>query len=250
MPLHNEPRFFSVRALDAHGQTIGQSLNIPTPSHVAIFGASAFANTSTRLAGIPVACFADSACHVTVRVMAGKSAIGPPHPATVRPGWIVLIAFKLSPSGVRTLTGAAHGQLTVQVGVRRRGGSGASRQLTLVPYSTSGPSPTQSVAQALTIELVGTSELVSSGGTGGILAACYGPVPCHVKATISVGNRIIASPGRRYLGANEGAYLPFKLNSAGRSMLASAPGNQLGAHVRLTNGNSVASGQVVLSRFG
>lgn len=250
MLLHNEPRYFAVQALGEHGHTLGQSLNIPTPSHVAIFGASAFANTSTRLAGIPVACFQDTPCHVTVRVMAGKSAVGPPHQATVRPGMIVLIAFKLSPSGVRMLTAAAHGALTVDVDVRRSRRPGASRQLTLVPYSTAGASPAQSVTQARSIQLVGTSELVSSRDTGGILGACYGPTPCQVGATISVGATIIASPGDQYLGVGEAAYLPFKLNSAGRSMLASAPGNQLAARVTLTNGAAVASGQVVLSRLG
>ncbi len=69
-------------------------------------------------------------------------------------------------------------------------------------------------------------------------------------AVISAGNTIIASPGRQYLGAHEAAYLPFRLNSAGRSMLASASGNQLAAQVTLTNGASVADGQVVLSRCG
>ncbi len=76
MSVHSEPRFFAVRALGQHGQTLGQSLNIVTPSHVAIFGASAFANTSTGLAGIPVGCFADNACHLMMRVTAGKSALG------------------------------------------------------------------------------------------------------------------------------------------------------------------------------
>ena len=65
-----------------------------------------------------------------------------------------------------------------------------------------------------------------------------------------MGNTIIASPGRRNLGMREAGSLPFRLNSAGRAMLASASGNQLGAEVTLTNGTSKASGQVVVSRFG
>jgi outer membrane protein assembly factor BamB len=245
--LHNEPRFFAVRALDTKGQTLGQSLNIPLPSHIAIFGATAFVNTSTRLAAIPVACFAPSACHLTMRVRAGNSAIGPSHPATVRPGSIVLIAFQLSPAGVQKLGQAR--RLRVQVGVRRAGGPGSSRQLMLVPYSTSGTSPAQSVSQAPSIQLVGTRELVSSRHTGGILAACYGPAPCLVGARISADNTVIASPDPRYLGVGEAAYLPFKLNPAGQTMLANASGNQLAARVTLTNAGSVASGRVALSRY-
>lgn len=133
--------------------------------------------------------------------------------------------------------------------MRRSGGPGASRQLTLVSYSTSGPSPLQRVTQNSTIQFVGTSELVSSGGQGGILAACYGSVPCHVSATITAGGTIIGSSGRRYLGANEASHLPFRLNSTGQSMLTSARGNQLAVQVTLTNGASVAAGQVVLSRY-
>lgn len=82
------------------------------------------------------------------------------------------------------------------------------------------------------------------------MAACNGPVPCHVQTTISVGNTIIASSGVQSLGANEAARLGFRLTSTGQAMLQGASGNQLGAHVTLTNGNSVASGQVVLSRYG
>jgi hypothetical protein len=118
-----------------------------------------------------------------------------------------------------------------------------------VPYSTSGTSPAQSVSQAPSIQLVGTRELVSSRHTGGILAACYGPAPCLVGARISAGNTVIASPDPRYLGVGEAAYLPFKLNPAGQTMLANASGNQLAARVTLTNAGSVASGRVVLSRY-
>jgi len=102
-------------------------------------------------------CFAPTACHLTLRVRAGNSALGPSHPATVQPGSIVLIAFQLSPAGVQKL-GRARG-LKAQVGVRRAGGPGSARQLMLVPYSTSGTSPAQSVSQARSIGYTSGSKI-------------------------------------------------------------------------------------------
>lgn len=249
MRVDNEPRFFAVRPLGQHGRILGQSLNIVTPPHVAIFGARAFVNTATGAVGIPVACFAHSRCRLTIRVAARNVAIGQPARATARPGNIGLITFRLSSAGVRKLLGAPHRRLAVQVDVRRSGGPGASRRLTLVPYSTSGSSPPRSTTPATSIQLLGTSEFVSSAGNGGILAACYGPAPCHVSATLTAGGTIIGSSGSRYLGQNEAGHLPFRLNSAGQSMLARAQGNQLGAQLLLADGAAVASGQVVLSRY-
>jgi hypothetical protein len=96
---------------------------------------------------------------------------------------------------------------------------------------------------------VGLTDFVSAGGVGGILAACAQNVPCHVKTTVSVGNTVIASTGSEFLGANEVGYLTFGLTKAGAAMLARAPGNQLGATVRITNGSTTATGQLALVRF-
>jgi hypothetical protein len=106
------------------------------------------------------------------------------------------------------------------------------------------------VTRSPTIQLLGTSEFVSSLGTGGVLAACYGAQPCQVNSIISVGNTIIAAPGVQPLGADEVGYISFRLTAAGQSMLSHSSGNQLAARVTLTNGNAAAGGQVVLSRYG
>ena len=45
------------------------------------------------------------------------------------------------------------------------------------------------------------------------------------------------------------SYLIFTLTSAGRSMLAHAGGNQLGAAVTISDGGAAARGQVALVRF-
>ena len=41
----------------------------------------------------------------------------------------------------------------------------------------------------------------------------------------------------------------FTLTPAGRAMLAHASGNQLGAHITLTNGSATASADVALAAF-
>jgi hypothetical protein len=248
--VYNEPRFFAVQALDGHGRVLRRSFVAPTPAHVAIFGDRAFASTSSRVANISVACFGHGVCPLTIHMSVGKKALGPTSSVTLHSGRLGLVPFTLSPAGLRRLTRARHRQLIVRVRVTRSSGRGTSRELTLAPYSTSGPTPPQALDGATTIRLLGASEFVSSKGGGGILAACYGPVPCYVNAAISVGKTIIASPTAKFLGANEAGYLPFRLNSAGKSMLSHASGNQLGARILLSNQNEVARGQVVLSRYG
>jgi hypothetical protein len=54
------------------------------------------------------------------------------------------------------------------------------------------------------------------------------------------------------LGANEAGYVRFVLTSAGRRLLARAPGNQLGARLAMTDATSgaTASAQLVLINYG
>jgi len=49
-----------------------------------------------------------------------------------------------------------------------------------------------------------------------------------------VGRTVIASTGRELIGADELGYLIFSLTPRGRTLLASARGNQLGAQVTIT----------------
>jgi hypothetical protein len=97
---------------------------------------------------------------------------------------------------------------------------------------------------------VGATDFVSSQGTGGILAGCQAPVSaCQVTSTVSVGRTVIARTGREYLDAGDLGYLLFSLTPSGRSMLAHAPGNQLAAQVRITDGRATATGQIALVGF-
>jgi hypothetical protein len=84
---------------------------------------------------------------------------------------------------------------------------------------------------------------------GGILAECLASSPCHTKTTLSVGRTAIAATGSELLGPHGIGYLIFTLNSAGRTLLAHARGNQLGAAVTISDGGATARGQVALVRF-
>jgi hypothetical protein len=100
------------------------------------------------------------------------------------------------------------------------------------------------------LSLLGTSDFVNSHGTGGILAACHAAVaPCTVSASVAVGRTVIARTGHEVVGAGDLGYVIFSLTSAGRSLLARASGNQLGAQVQLTNGSQTATGQLALIGF-
>jgi hypothetical protein len=48
------------------------------------------------------------------------------------------------------------------------------------------------------------------------------------------------------VGVNELGYVRFQLTAAGKAMLASAPGNQLPAHVTVSSHGHSATGQVAL----
>ena len=122
--------------------------------------------------------------------------------------------------------------------------------LTLVRFSSSGKGPARNASQSPTLQFVGLTDFVSCGRSRrDPRRLCAALSPCHVKTTVSVGNTVVASTGSEFLGANELGYLTFWLTKAGEAMLARAPGNQLGATVRITNGSTTATGQLALVRF-
>jgi hypothetical protein len=84
---------------------------------------------------------------------------------------------------------------------------------------------------------------------GGILAGCFANAPCDVMTTITAGRATIARTGPELLGANELGYLIFKLTPQGHTMLARAHGNQLGAHVTITDGSATANADIALVSF-
>ncbi len=82
-----------------------------------------------------------------------------------------------------------------------------------------------------------------------ILTVCRNTPVCHIATTMKVGNTVIARTGPENLGANEMGYLIFSLTPRGRSLLARARGNQLGAQLTLTNAGVAVTTRIVLVRF-
>ena len=249
LALRDQPRFFAVDALDAHGNVLNRSKVIGTPAHISIFGGWVFGSVSTGLTRIPVNCYSPRPCQLGLTLRRKRSILASAS-STIPARSTSLVPLNLPRAAARALAGARHEQLAVQVSAGEHSGLEATRDMMLVGYSTSGSSPSQSVAQSPSLRFLGTSEFVGQQGDGGILASCLGAVPCQVQATIAVGSTVIADPGIQSLGADETGLVAFRLTPTGQAMLQSAPGNQLSARVTMTNGNSVASGQVVLIRYG
>ncbi len=242
--------YFGVLALGATGQTLGSSAPVATPPHVAIVGNSAFV-PSRGLGGLPVGCFNTVACHVSTTITtitAGRTSLAATGPEHIPAGG-GLTYFKLSPSAHRLVLKARHRRLAVRITVRDVSGSSVTRPLNLIPFATSGASALRSLNQAPTLRIVGATDFVSHAGVGGILAACFSTFPCHPSTTITVAGRVVARTTPEFLGVNELGYLIFRLTGAGRTLLAHARGNQLGARVTVNDGGTIAGGQIVLASF-
>jgi hypothetical protein len=240
--------YFAVQALDASGQVLGTSAPAATPAHVAIFGRSAFV-PRRGLTGVPVGCFG-TACRVTTTITAGRATIATTGPERIAVGG-GLAYFKLSSAGRNKLARAAHHHLLVRVKVRDASGRSAQRRLTLISYSTTGRSPHRSgvPAAASVLRTVGTTEFVSNGWLGGILAGCFAGATCPTKFKIVVRGRTIATSTPSSLGADELGYLFFSLTPHGHTLLRHATGNQLAATLKITSGASTATAQIVLASF-
>ena len=122
--------------------------------------------------------------------------------------------------------------------------------MTLVPFGTSGKGPARSTSQPPSLRYIGLTDFVSAAsGVGGILAGCFSTQPCRVTTKMASGSTTVATTGREFLGAGVLGYLSFTVTSAGRSLLAHAPGNQLPVRVTITNGSTTARANLALVSF-
>lgn len=246
--LPDEPRYMAVQALNSSGHILRSTTVQTVPPHLDIFGTRGFVSASTGRAELPVGCFSRGSCQVKLQIQRGQVALGTVSRG-LRSGQGALVDVRLSPAGRRELARAPHHRLVVRVMVRDSAGVQAVRDLVLIPYLTRGAGPTRDLAESPALRILGTTQFVSSSGIGGILAACYSATPCPVRATLSArGSQISTSQGHT-LGVGEVGYVPFRLTSAGKSLLRSAPGNQLGATVRLTGAGQQASGRLALVAY-
>jgi hypothetical protein len=188
-------------------------------------------------------------CHIALTIVAGRTVIAQTGSEQIPAGGGGLLYFTLTGTGRSKLAHARGHRLLVRLAGNGTSRLPVNRYITLISFSTSGSSPPRSAAQARTLQLVGLTDFVSSGGVGGILAGCYGDDPCHTSTKLSVGSTVVATTGTELLGPRSVGYLIFSLTAAGRSLLAHARGNQLGAAVTITDGGATARGQVALVRF-
>jgi hypothetical protein len=224
--------YWEVEALSVTGEVLGTSPATATPAHVMIFGNSAFAPTR-GLGAVPVGCVAVSPCAVTTTISSGRTTFATTNREFIPAGG-GLAYFKLTTAATKALLKAHNHQLAVNVKVRTTSGSSATRKLTLSSFTTSNPSPARSAGQSSQLKLIGTTEFVSHGWVGGILAECIGTTPCAATTTLSVGRTTIARTKAQTLGAGELGYLSFSLTSAGHKLLAKTKSNQLGVTATIT----------------
>ncbi len=246
--VHSAATYFAVQSLGSSGNVLSTSSPKAMPAHLAIYGRSAFLSAG-GFGGIPAGCFANHTCRVTTTISAGRTVIARTGSEAIGENDSGILYFQLSEQGRSLLQHARGRRLAVQVSARESSGTMADTSLNLVPFYTSGAGPRRSLTNSPTLKIIGVTHFVSSAWTGGILAGCAGGTPCHVNATVSVGKKVIAHTGSEFLGANELGYLYFTLTPAGHAMLVRAPGNQLGAHVALTNGSATANADVALVSF-
>ncbi len=225
--------YWEVQALDVTGQVLGTSPATPTPAHVVIFGNSAFA-PRRGLGAVPVGCMAVPRCAVTTTITSGRTTFATTKREFVPAGG-GLAYFKLSVTAQKALVKAHNHQMAVTVKVRGTSGSTATRKLTLSSFTTTNPSPARSAGQSSQIKLIGTTEFVSHGWVGGILAECIGTTPCQAATTLMAGRTTIARTKLQTLGAGELGYLSFSLTSAGHKLLAKTASNQLGVAATITS---------------
>jgi hypothetical protein len=247
--IHSAYPYFAVQALGSTAQVLGTSPAVATPPHLAIFGQSAFV-AAPGTAALPVACFKPTPCHVSTTVSVGRKVIATTGREQIPSGG-GLAYFKLTPPGRQQLAHASGRRLAVTVTIRDVTGLRVTRQLTLISFTTVGTGPRRLVRQGSGVSIVGTTEFVSHGWTGGILAACVALAPCHLSAVISAQGRPIAWTAPEFLGVGQFGYLLFTLTAAGHRMLMQNADNQLSARVRITpTGGSSAVANVSLVWFG
>ena len=246
---HSASPYFAVQALGPSGQVLSTSPARSIPSHVAIYGRSAFVPPGSGVGGLPVGCFTNHPCHIKTSVWAGRTLIARTGSEYVARNNGGLVYFRPSPAGRRLLARARDRRLAVRVTAQDSSGTRASVGLNLVPFYTSRTGPRRSLSNSPTLRIVGLTDFVSNGRVGGILSACLSSTPCHATTTLSVGHTMIARTGSEFLGANELGYLLFTLTPAGHALLARAPGNQLAAHLAVRAGNTTATANIALVQF-
>jgi hypothetical protein len=231
----NGDPYFQVQALNAAGQVIGSSGVTATPAHVAMFGHSAFVPADGP-GGLPVECFAINGCRISTTIKLGRKMLAHTSGARVAAGGGI-DHFPISPAVHRMITAAGNKGLSTTVTVRTSTGRSATEVIRLVRFATTGAGPRRRALSrsAGAMRILGATEFVSHGWTGGVLVACPQAAPCIATPTVRVGKGTVAVSRSQTIGPEEIGYLSFQMTGAGHRLLMRAPGNQLGATVSVSS---------------
>lgn len=250
IPVHSAAPYFAVQALGANGSVLATSPAQQTPSHIAIYGHSAFVPVGGGLGGIPASCLTPSPCHIVTSLYSGRTLVARTGREYIAAQSAGILYFRLSRYGFSLLRRARSARLAVTVLAQDLGGPSARVGLNVIGFSSSGPGPHRSLANSGPARIIGVTDFVSNGWVGGILTGCLSATPCHVSTTITAAGQVISRTGSEFLGANELGYLFFKLTPQGHALLERAAGRQLGATLTLTDGSASSHADIALIPFG
>jgi hypothetical protein len=250
IPVHSAAPYYAVRALGANGATLATSAAQRTPSHVAIYGHSAFVPLGGGLGGIPASCFTPSPCHIVTRLYDGRTLLAQTGREYIGAQSAGILYFRLSGYGFSLLRRARGQRLPLTVVAQDIGGPSARVGLNVIGFTSNGRGPQRSLRNSGPVRIIGVTDFVSNGWVGGILTGCLNATPCHVTTTITAAGQTIARSGSEFLGANELGYLFFRLTAQGHAMLERAAGRQLGAQLTLADGSSSSRAEIALIPFG
>lgn len=185
------------------------------------------------MGGLPVGCFSAAPCRLSTSIYAGRARIARTGPETVGVGG-GLVYFKLSPSTRAALMRRHPARWPVKIVVRDASGMRTSSNVQLIPFVTSGFGSPLGAAQPGPLRLIGSTEFVSNGRVGGVLAGCFAAAPCHASLTIIAGGKTIARSRTQMVGVNQLGYVIFSLSNAGHNLLLHTHSNRLGVRLKVT----------------
>ncbi|HET9126423.1 MAG TPA: DUF1906 domain-containing protein [Solirubrobacteraceae bacterium] len=232
---HNGDPYFQVQALSATGQVLGTSGVTQIAPYVAMFGRSAFV-AAHGLGGLPVECYGITACRLSTTIKRGRTVISQTGYARVAAGGGIA-HFRLTPMAHQLVNSAGNHGLLAWITIRATDGKVATRPIKLVRFTTTGARPraVTHASSGTAMRILGGTDFVSNGWSGGVLVACPQATPCSGTPSVTVNGRQVATSHLQWLGAGEVGYLSFRMTSAGHALLAHAPGNHLGATVTVSS---------------
>jgi hypothetical protein len=234
---------FQAEALNAAGLELGVSGPVATPSHVAVFGHSAFVATRGP-GGLPVECYAISDCRVSTTMTLGHRTLVRTSDERVPAGGGI-VHFPVSAAAHRLIIAAKNTGVPVTVTVHSSTGPSATRAMRLVRFTATGRGPRRLAGSDRALRILGVTDFVSHGFSGGILVACRQSTPCTATPTVHIGATTVATSRPHTIGSGEIGYLSFQMTAAGHVLLMHARGNQLGVGIQVT---SAATGLATASR--